>query len=247
MTRILNSLNGRIKGTRTLNFRAFAAAGDVLIEMYGDIGESFFGDGITTQQVADALKTPHDSITVRLNSPGGDAFVGVAIYNLLKSDGAPVRCIVDGLAASAASLVAMAGNVIEMGTGTMMMIHPAMLMTYGTSVDMRNAADVLEKASGAMSDIYAERSGQERAKVLDMMYAETWMSPQEAIDLGFATALVTEESQAASVAAAYDLRVYAKTPDALKTFGKQPEELKGTPVADLALRELDLYGLKVAQ
>lgn len=238
MTRISNTLNGRAKGTRTLSFRAFAAGGNLLIEMYGDIGESFFGDGITAQQVSEALKTPHDSITVRLNSPGGDAFVGVALYNLLKSDGTPVRCIVDGLAASAASLVAMAGDVIEMGTGTMLMIHPAMMLEYGTSVDMRTAADVLEKVSGAMSDIYAERSGQDRAKVLDMMYAETWMSPQEAIDLGFATALVTEESQAASVAAAYDLSVYAKTPDVLKTFGKQ-----STPVADLALRELDLYGL----
>jgi ATP-dependent protease ClpP protease subunit len=232
---------GRANGPRKLNFRAYATSGDLLIEMYGDIGESFFGDGITTQQVADALKTPHESITVRLNSPGGDAFEGVAIYNLLKGTKAPVRCIVDGLAASAASLVAMAGDVIEMGTGTMMMIHPAMMMTYGTSVEMHSAAEVLEQVSGAMSDIYAARSGQDRAKVLDMMYAETWMSPQEAIDLGFATALVTEESQAASVAAAYDLSVYAKTPDALKAFRSQPDET----VASLSLREKerDLYGL----
>lgn len=238
MTRIGNALRGLAKVPYKLNFRAFATSGDLLIEMYGDIGESFFGDGITTQQVADALKTPHESVTVRLNSPGGDAFEGVAIYNLLKNDTSPVRCIVDGLAASAASLVAMAGDVIEMGTGTLMMIHPAMMMTYGTSVEMHNAADVLEKCSGAMSDIYATRSGQDRAKVMDMMYAETWMDPQEAIDLGFATAVVTEESQAANVAAAYDLRVYAKTPDALKTFGTTPEALKGTANAT---QQLCLY------
>lgn len=242
MNRIWNVLKSGGIVPRKHNFRAAALSGDLLIEIYGDIGESFFGEGITTQQVADALKTPHSSITVRLNSPGGDAFVGVAIYNLLKSAGVPVRCIVDGLAASAASVIAMAGDVIEMGTGTMLMIHPAMMLAYGSSVDMRSAAELLEKASGAMSEIYAARSGQDRAKVLDLMYAETWMNPQEAIELGFATTLVTEESQAASVAAAYDLRVYAKTPEELKTFGNQGEA-KGTPIADLALRELDLYGL----
>lgn len=247
MTRLFDSLKGQINGIRNsdIPFAPRAAvlspSGDLLIEIYGDIGASWWGDGITAQQIADALKMPHSSVTVRINSPGGDAFEGIAIYNLLKADGKPVSVFVDGLAASAASVIAMAGDTVTMNTGTMLMIHAAMMLEYGNSVDMRAAADLLEKATGQMADIYAaNNSATTREAVLSLLYAETWMTPDEAIEFGFADEVQTGEDKTAEVAGAFNLAaLYGKTPEALRTFAATAP---GTPNADLAVRELELYG-----
>jgi ATP-dependent Clp protease protease subunit len=218
-------------------------ASELVIEIYGSIGESLFSDGITTQQVADALKGTYSKVTVRVNSPGGNMTDGLAIYNLLRQTAKPVRVVVDGLAASAASLIAMAGDSIEMGEGTLMMIHPAQTMIYGSSVDLRETAMLLEKASSSMADIYAARSKRDKAEVLQMMYAETWMNAQEAIDLGFADSKTGEESQVSAVAAAYNLAIFAKTPEELKEMFKvepQVEDPKGTPKANAERLRLEL-------
>ncbi len=108
-------------------FNAAQTESVLTLEVYDVIGADFFGDGITASAVSDAIAQAgsHDSVALRINSPGGDAFEGVAIYNVLKNHGKPVNVYVDGLAASAASIVAMAGDTICMGTGAMMMIHPA--------------------------------------------------------------------------------------------------------------------------
>jgi ATP-dependent Clp protease, protease subunit len=222
---------------------ALQAEKDLVITIYGSLGESFWGDGITVTQVSEALKTPSSGVTVRINSPGGDMFEGISIYNLLKASGRPVNVIVDGLAASAASVVAMAGDKISMGQGAMLMIHAAHMMTYGNSADLREAAAILEKASGNMVDIYAARSGMSRDEILTHMYAETWLTTEEAIASGFADEVLTDATTGGnveSIAAAYDLAVFSKTPDRLLT--KELTQSPKTPLADLALRELELYG-----
>lgn len=167
-----------------------AKSGDVLsMSFYDQIGENWQGTGATPQMVADALKTDFDSIELHLNSPGGDAFAGVAIYNLLKASSKPINVIVDGLAASAASIVAMSGDTITMNTGSLLMIHEAMSMAFGNADDMTKMAETLTTVTSGIADIYVARTGLKKADILEMQNVETWMTAQEAVDKGFATSV----------------------------------------------------------
>lgn len=240
--------------------RAAVDADQLTISIYGDIGESMWGDGVTPQDIAAALQTKSSRVTVRINSPGGSAFDGVAIYNLLTGDSRPVDVIIDGLAASAASIIAMAGDTIRMGTGTMLMIHPASVLAYGTDRELVEIAATLTKLSDSMADIYSARSGVDKDTVLEMMYAETWMTVDDAIQNGFATDSTTEQGTADEIAADFDLSVYDKVPESLKAVIKTSVEdgahqvtadagdpapqpvVEGTPNADLAAQELRLFG-----
>jgi ATP-dependent protease ClpP protease subunit len=127
--------NLRKDKTALLSFKAFTNSGELTLEVYDVIGADFFGNGITVNSVSDALQSAGDfsSVKLRINSPGGDLFQGVAIYNYLRSLGKPINVVVDGLAASAASLIAMAGDKREMGDGAMMMIHNAMMIAMGNA------------------------------------------------------------------------------------------------------------------
>jgi ATP-dependent Clp protease, protease subunit len=203
----------------TGTFQAKTKGKELQMEVYDNIGGDFFGEGTTAQAIADALKQPHDSVTLRINSPGGDAFTGVAIYNLLKSHGKPVNVIVDGYAASAASVIAMAGDTITMGKGTTIMIHGAMAIAGGFAADLRQTADVLDKVTANMADIYAARTGQPKDKITAMMNAETWFTPDEAIANGFATA---KSDQQFTACADIDLTAF-KYKNAPKVENHTPE------------------------
>ena len=123
---------------------------------------------------------------MRLNSAGGNAFDGVAIMNALKDHPAKVTVKVDGLAASAASIIAMAGDTIEMGEGSFLMVHRAHGLAYGHRDDLRELADVLEKADGEIIDVYARRSKKPVETVRGWVEAETWFTGQEAVEAGLA-------------------------------------------------------------
>lgn len=235
---VLNSLetfNGLRKQDTAPVFTALVNDSGVVIEMYGPIGRSMWEDGVTASQVSEALKGPESNATVRINSPGGSVFEGVAIYNLLKSSGKQIHVVVDGVAASAASLIAMAGHTISMCEGTMLMIHPAQAMTAGTAADLRQLASLLDKVTANMADIYAGRSGQTLADVQTMMAAETWMSSEDAVNLGFADEAtgISEDAQQkiSALAAQYDLSsLYEKTPEALCVFTKPTTTVEPEPV-----------------
>lgn len=187
------------------------------LTMYGDIGASWDGTGITADMVSSAIKSESafDNISVCINSPGGDAFEGVAIYNVLRSAGKPVSVSVDGVAASAAATVAMAGDTITMGTGAMLMIHNASTLCFGEASDMRTWADTLDKVSASMGEVYVSRTGQDAAAIKKLMDAETWMSADGAIAGGFATAK-RDSSVKASAAEFSSLSRYRNTPESLK-------------------------------
>src|SRR5258707_1945466 len=138
-------------------FKAQAKAGELELYVYDVIGADMFGEGITAASFTSAITDAGDisKITVRVNSPGGDAFEGLAIFNVLRGVGKPVNVLVDGLAASAASIVAMAGDTITMGEGSLMMIHNALCIAFGNAADMRKSADVLDTVSGSIADVYA--------------------------------------------------------------------------------------------
>lgn len=184
-----------------------AAEGDdtATISIYDVIGADIWGEGVTAKRIAGALRSiGKKDVTVNVNSPGGDFFEGVAIYNLLREHPAKVTIKVMGLAASAASVIAMAGDEVLIGDGAFLMIHNAWALAVGNRHDMRATADQLEPFDAAMADVYAARTGLERDEVARMMDKETWLSSSQAIEDGFADGLVdraeviTDESKAGS-------------------------------------------------
>jgi len=167
-----------------------AEADAATISVYDVIGQDMWsGEGVTAKRVAGALRSIGKApVTVNVNSPGGDMFEGLAIYNLLREHPAEVTVRVMGVAASAASIIAMAGDRIEMGLGSFLMIHNSWGLVVGNQQDMRDAADTFAEFDAAMADIYAARTGGKPEDIAAMMAAETWLRPETAIEKGFADA-----------------------------------------------------------
>lgn len=164
------------------------ADADTTISMFGVIGDDgWSGGGVTANRISAALRSiGNKDITVRINSPGGDMFEGIAIYNLLRAHPAKVTVEVLGWAASAASIIAMAGDDIRMGLGSFMMVHNAWGMVIGNRHDMREAATLFDQFDAALADIYEARTGMERVDIEQLMDAETFMAPPQAVEYGFA-------------------------------------------------------------
>lgn len=153
--------------------------------------ETWWGDEVTPQAFRDELKQiTSNNLTVQINSVGGDVWAGIAIHDALKELDAEVTVKVSGLAASIASVVAMAGDKIVMTPGSTMMIHRASMLAMGNADDMQKAIDMLETVEDGIVNIYAERTGQTKEAVKEMMDAETWMSAEKAVELGFADEVV---------------------------------------------------------
>lgn len=149
-----------------------------------------------------------DDIDLYLNSVGGDAWDGVAIFNSLRRHKAKVHVVVDAIAASAASIIAMAGDTVRMNRGSQMMIHDAWGMTIGNAAQMEKAAAELGKLSAGMADIYAGRAGGTSEEWRAAMAAESWYTATEAVEAGLADS-TTEDDAQVDAQAKYDLKVYA--------------------------------------
>ncbi|MBX4972345.1 Clp protease ClpP [Rhizobium lentis] len=203
--------------------------------LYGPVGFTDFWDesGFTSSQVIDALTQLSGDIVVRLNSGGGIAMEGSAIHNALKRHDGRVIVKIDAIAASAASLIAMAGDEIEMPLGTLLMIHEPSGMTLGPADDHRRTAGVLDTMTGVFAQVYAERTGRSEKEIRQMMKDETWMAPQEALANGFATSVSEHAPTAATADAAFDYRTYAKAPDRLKRLATERKAM-GLPMVAVA-------------
>jgi ATP-dependent Clp protease protease subunit len=181
------------------------ASSNPTISIFDYIGDDGMGGGVPLAKVAGALRSIGDKpVTVEINSPGGNYFEGVAIYNLLRRHTQAVNVQVLGIAASAASIVAMAGDHIAIAHNAEIMIHQARGLFMGTAEEMADAMATLQKLDGAMADTYAARTGLEREQLLVMMKAETFIGGQEAVDQGFADEVMQREAQAPVYAAADD-------------------------------------------
>ncbi|MFH2075750.1 MAG: head maturation protease, ClpP-related [Pseudomonadota bacterium] len=167
--------------------------------IYEEIGEDFWGEGGITaksfQKELSAIKAPQ--IDLHINSPGGSVFDGITIYNLLKQHPANVTTYIDGLAASIASVVALAGDKVIMADNGLFMIHKASGMVVGTSDDMRDFAEKLDKVNGSIATAYISKTGKDEPEISGMMAAETWMTAQEALDFGFIDEISREMDMAA--------------------------------------------------
>lgn len=199
-----------------LGYRINAKATDrAEILIYEDVGEGWFG-GVSAKQFAADMKALGDvkTIDVRINSYGGDVFDGLAIYRQLADHKARVVVHIDGVAASIASVIAMAGDEINIAAPAFLMIHNAWGMALGSPEDMRSVADRLEAVSGAIADVYVSRTGKGAADIKSWMDEEKWFTADEAFDAGFVTNVVNNVER---MAAAYNPRLhqFARVPSPL--------------------------------
>lgn len=169
------------------NIQAAEEGKENTISIYEPIGKDFFGDGMTGQRVAGMLRSMGEGdVTVSINSPGGSFFEGLAIYNILAAHKGKVTVRVVSLAASAASVIAMAADELVMAPASFLMIHNAWSLAAGNRHDMQTVVNELEQFDAAMTDIYTARTGVARTEVAAMLDGETWLGAKTALEAGFA-------------------------------------------------------------
>ncbi len=181
--------------------------------IYDSIGAGFFEDGITAKTFSADLKRlePFDTLNIFINSPGGSVFEGIAIHNIIARQKARKVVRVDGLAASIASVIAMAGDEIEIAANGLFMIHNPWTIAMGDSNDMRKTADTLDTIRGTILNTYVDRAGaDDPAEFSAMMDAETWLNAEEAAELGLADTVV--ESVDLAAMAGFDFSEFKNTP-----------------------------------
>ncbi len=202
--------------------RARATGAEVLI--YDEIGAY----GVTAKGfLAELGALPNDAaIDLRLNSPGGSVFDAVAIYNALSRHSGTITVWIDGIAASAASYIAMAGDEIVMPENAFLMIHDPSGLVMGTAEDMRSTAEALDKVKGSLIQGYAAKSGKADDEIATLMAAETWLDAKDALDLGF----IDRIAEPVKLAASFDVA----------RFRNAPPELVEAVEADSAASEADI-------
>lgn len=171
-----------------------AKSDDNSISVFDVIGADWYGDGVTASRIAAALRAIGGAdVTVNINSPGGDMFEGLAIYNLLREYEGKVTVKVLGLAASAASIIAMAGDEVQIGRGAFLMIHNCWVYAMGNRHDLQQIAADMVPFDKAMNDIYGARTGLDAATIDAMMDAETYIGGSDAVEKGFADRLLAAD------------------------------------------------------
>lgn len=157
--------------------------------------ETWFGDEITPQKFKAELTENVGDITVWLNSPGGDVFAASQIYNMLMDYKGKVTVKIDGIAASAASVIAMVGGEVLMSPVSMIMIHNPMTLAFGDSAEMGRAITMLDEVKESIINAYELKTGLTRSKLAELMNAESWFNVKKAIELGFADGVMFKEEQ----------------------------------------------------
>ncbi len=205
--------------------------------------ETWFEDDVTPKAFKDELNAGAGDIVVWINSPGGDCVAASQIYTMLMDYKGNVTVKVDGIAASAASVVAMAGTTVLMAPTALMMIHNPLTVAIGDSAEMQKAIDMLSEVKESIINAYEIKSGQSRTKISHMMDAETWLNANKAVELGFADGILEDEKkkQLGDLGASFAFSRRAVTNSLLtKLTPTQPSPPKnGVPIDQLDKR-LDL-------
>lgn len=160
--------------------------------------ESWYEDDVTPKLFKDELMSGTGDITVFINSPGGDCVAAAQIYNMLMDYKGNVTVKIDGIAASAASVIAMAGTKVLMSPVSLMMIHNPLTVAIGDSEEMKKAIDMLSEVKESIINAYELKTGLSRAKLSHMMDSETWMNAQKALELGFADGILFQKDDSIS-------------------------------------------------
>lgn len=226
MTNRLNKLyaDNRRSSARKFEVVAKADSREAEVYLYDHIvsseEEAEWWGGIAPGPFVKAIKALDvDTIHLRINSPGGSVFAARAMEQALREHSAQVIVHIDGIAASAATFIAMAGAEVIMAKGAMFMIHKAWTGMWGNADDLRKEADLLDKIDGTLAETYAAKTGKELAQISSWMADETWFTAAEALEHGFATAVADTEAKAS----AWNLSAYAKAPAATAPPQPRPE------------------------
>ncbi len=199
--------------------------------------ESWFGDEVTPKQFKSELNNDGGNITVWINSPGGDVFAASQIYNMLMDYKGDVTVKIDGIAASAASVIAMAGGEVHMSPVSMMMIHNPMTIAFGDTAEMKKAIQMLSEVKESIINAYELKTGLSRAKLSHMMDDESWFNSKKAVELGFADAIMFQEES--NQDSSDEGIIYNKMAVVNSFLHKLPQKKTGTDIAVLDKR-LDL-------
>ena len=185
------------KKTKTADQETGQEAEERILFLNGTIAEeSWFDDDVTPALFKDELTAGTGDITLWINSPGGDCIAAAQIYNMLSEYPGKVTVKIDGIAAPAASVIAMAGDEVMMSPVSMMMIHNPATIAYGDHVEMKKAAELLDAVKESIINAYVRKTGQGRARLSHLMDAETWMDANKAVELGFADGILfTRDNQ----------------------------------------------------
>lgn len=238
-------------------------AADNTISIFDVIGQDYWGEGVTAKRIGAALRSiGGDDVVVYINSPGGDMFEGLTIYNLLREYKGKIIVKVLGLAASAASVIAMAGDEIQIGRGAFFMIHNCWITACGNRNELAKIAADMEPFDRAARDIYSARSGVNADAVAEMMDNETFIGGSEAVETGFADLLLSadqiasaDESPEAAIRKLDALLAKVNTPRAERRrlirslTGSRPSaaaEQDGTPGATSEINTEELASLQAA-
>jgi len=178
----------------------------------GTIAEdSWFDDDVTPQFFKEELMSGSGDITVWINSPGGDCVAAAQIYNMLREYEGNVTVKIDGIAASAASVIAMAGDKVLMSPVSMMMIHNPMTIAFGDSGEMQKAIDMLKSVKDSIINAYELKTGLSRTKLAHLMDSETWMDAGKAVELGFADEIINRRTSVEDMEISQASMLYSKT------------------------------------
>ncbi len=209
--------------------------------------ESWFDDDVTPQLFKDELNAGTGDITVWINSPGGDCVAAAQIYNMLMDYKGNVTVKIDGIAASAASVIAMAGTRVLMSPVSMLMIHNPMTIAYGNSAEMQKAIEMLGSVKDSILNAYEIKTGLTRAKLSHLMDAETWMDANKAIELGFADDIMKRADVNDDIPAPQISMIFSKAAVTNSLMDKiaskckiEPTEHKNTVTADSLMERLNL-------
>lgn len=202
--------------------------------------ETWFGDEVTPKMFQKELDAGTGNITVWINSPGGDVFAAAQIYNMLMEYKGDVTVKVDALAASAASVIAMAGTTVLMSPVAMMMIHNPMTIAIGDSKEMQKAGEMLDEVKESIMNAYEIKTGLNRTKISHLMDAESWFNAKKAVELGFADGILNAEEGTEDMAKEAEVEgmMFSRTAVTNSLLSKlipKPEK-KGTPVEQLEKR-----------
>ncbi len=198
--------------------------------------ESWLGDEITPKQFKSELFSSEGDITIWINSPGGDVFAASQIYNMLMDYKGKVTVKIDGIAASAASVIAMAGGEVQMSPVAMFMIHNPMTIAFGDTEEMAKAISMLDEVKESIINAYELKTGLSRAKLAHLMDAESWFNAKKAIELGFADNIMFQKET--EMAPSNEGVIFSRMAVTNSILSKLPHKGKrtGTPIGVLDTR-----------
>ena len=197
--------------TTSCNWKYRTETAERTLFLNGTIAEeSWFDDDVTPQLFKNELMSGSGNITVWINSPGGDCVAAAQIYNMLMDYKGDVTVKIDGIAASAASVIAMAGTKVLVSPVSMLMIHNPMTAAFGNSEEMQRAIEMLSSVKDSIINAYEIKTGLSRAKLSRLMDAETWMDANKAVELGFADEIISRTDEIEDMAAPTVSMLYSK-------------------------------------